>query len=199
MKIKAIITDVGGVLVRELNQDSRVFWENKLHLTREQLITEVYRTGVAKLATIGKADYETIWQAVQSKFSLTETEVKQMEQDFHAGDQLNAKFYSFMHVVHKQYQTALLSNTWLNARQIYTEKYHLDAIVDEMIISAEEGIRKPNKKIFRIAMERLHVRPDETIYIDDRADNIKTAKALGMHTVQFAHTQDAIDRIQKLL
>src|SRR6266567_85141 len=166
MKIKAIITDVGGVLIRELDQDARAFWEDKLHLTRQQLITEVYRTGVAKRATIGKAPYEKIWQDVQNKFNLTDNEVMQMEQDFHAGDRLNTQFYSFMQDMHTQYQTAILSNSWLNSREIYIQKYHLDKIVDQMIISAEEGMRKPNKTIFRVALQRLDVLPDEAIYVD---------------------------------
>lgn len=199
MKIKAIITDVGGVLVRELERSARKTWEDKLQLTHGELTKDVYRTGKASLAVVGKLDYKKIWLDVQKKFDLSDREIKQMEHDFHAGDRLNEPFYAFMDEMHKKYATAILSNAWINARKIYTDVYQLDKIADLMIISAEEGMRKPNKTIYKVALERLGLNPKEVIYIDDRPDNIRTAQALGMHTVLFTHTQETIERIKKLL
>jgi epoxide hydrolase-like predicted phosphatase len=199
MKINAIIVDVGGVLVRELDRSARKIWETKLHLSHHELTREVYRTGIANLATVGKADYKMIWLDVKKKFNLTDKEAKQIEHDFHAGDRLNTEFYAFMQELHKDYKTAIISNAWLNAREIYTEVYHLDKIVDQMVISAEEGMRKPNKTIFKTTLNRLGVKAEEAIYIDDRPDNIRAASALGMNTALFTHTQETIERIKSLL
>jgi epoxide hydrolase-like predicted phosphatase len=199
LKIKGIIVDVGGVLVRELDISSRKTWETKLHITQGQLSKEVHRTGKASLATIGKVKPEKIWLDIKNKFHLTEKEINQLERDFHAGDKLNTEFYSFIQDVHKHYKTALLSNAWLDSREIYTKKYHLDKIVDQMIISAEEGIRKPNKKIFKLALDRLGANAKEVIYVDDHAGNINTASALGMNTVLFTHTKETIEKIKSLL
>lgn len=199
MKIKAIITDVGGVLVRELDRRARKTWEDKLQLTHGELTKDVYRTGKASLAVVGKLDYKKIWLDVQKKFDLSDREIKQMEHDFHAGDRLNEPFYAFMDEMHKKYATAILSNAWINARKIYNDVYHLNKIADLMIISAEEGMRKPNKTIYKVALERLGLNPKEVIYIDDRPDNIRTAQALGMHGVLFTHTKEAIEKIKSLL
>ncbi len=199
MKVKAIIIDVGGVLIREMDKSARVFWLGRLRLTKRQLTHEVYRTGSAKLATVGQIEYKTTWSDLGKKFKLTQGEVDQLQEDFHAGDRLNTELYAFIQQMHKKYKVAILSNAWSDSRGVYIEKYHLDKIVDMMIISAEEGMRKPNKGIFRVALQRLEVSPEEVVYIDDRPDNIRTAKALGMKTVLFRHTKEAIEQIESLL
>jgi epoxide hydrolase-like predicted phosphatase len=197
--INTIIVDVGGVLIRESNINSRKNWVAKLHITQKQLKKEVYKTGKASLATIGKVKPEQIWQDIKNKYNLTTSEINKLEQDFYAGDKLNNSFFTFIRSLHKTYKTAILSNAWLDSRKIYTKRFHLDLIVDQMIISAEEGVRKPNKKIFELALKRLAVSAEETVYVDDHLDNIKTAAALGMHTILFTTTKETIEKIKRLL
>lgn len=56
--------------------------------------------------------------------------------------------------------------------------------IDLVVASAEEGVSKPDKRIFEIALERGRCKPGEAVMVGDRIDNdIVPAKALGMHTV----------------
>lgn len=56
--------------------------------------------------------------------------------------------------------------------------------IDLVIASAEEGVAKPDKRIFEIALERSRCKPENAIMIGDRIDNdIVPAKSLGMHTI----------------
>lgn len=48
------------------------------------------------------------------------------------------------------------------------------------------GARKPDPKIFRGALERAGVLPDSVLYIDDRLENVETARDLGMQTIYLA-------------
>lgn len=199
MKIKAVIVDVGGVLVQTLDYSRRHFWEEKLHLKPGQLGKEVYTVEPADLATLGKVKDEDIWLDIKKRFSLSEANLVQVKLDFSAGDRLNTAFYTYMQKVHSKYTTALLSNAWLGAREAYTEKYHLDKIVDQMIISAEEGMRKPHKNIFKLTLLRLDLKPDQVLFIDDAKDNIAAAKKIGMHVVQFVDTKQTIAAMTELL
>lgn len=64
------------------------------------------------------------------------------------------------------------------------ERYGLLSHIDLVVASAEEGVAKPDPRIFRIAMELANCTPREAVMIGDRIDNdILPAKALGMHTV----------------
>ncbi len=56
--------------------------------------------------------------------------------------------------------------------------------IDLVVASAEEGVAKPDKRIFEIALERSKCKPDRAVMIGDRIDNdIVPAKSLGMHTI----------------
>lgn len=56
--------------------------------------------------------------------------------------------------------------------------------LDLVVASAEEGVAKPDRRIFEIALERAHCAPEQAVMIGDRIDNdILPAKALGMKTV----------------
>ncbi|MBA3724084.1 MAG: HAD-IA family hydrolase [Candidatus Levybacteria bacterium] len=197
--IKAIVVDVGGVLVQTLDYSPRRLWENKLHLLAGQISKEVYELEPGDLATTGQVKPERIWMDIQKKFALTQKDLSQLELDFYSGDIRNEEFYAFMQSIRAKYQTAILSNAWLDAREIFTNHYHLDQIVDQMIISAEEGMRKPNKEIFMLMLQRLKVQAEEVLYVDDDSTNIYSADALDINAVLFTTTKETIEHMKKFL
>src|SRR5699024_12104487 len=89
--------------------------------------------------------------------------------------------------------TALLSNSWGNG---YPREY-FGSTFDEVVISGEVGMRKPEERIYLHTCERLGLRPQDCAFIDDLERNVRTAEALGMtgilHT-DVASTQHALDR-----
>ncbi len=65
------------------------------------------------------------------------------------------------------------------------------------IISAHEGMVKPDEDIFNVLLDRFHLEPHECLFIDDLPANVKTAVDMGFHTVLFADKEKgywAIDR-----
>ena len=53
-----------------------------------------------------------------------------------------------------------------------------------MVASAEEGVAKPDRRIFEIALTRANCKPDRAVMVGDRMDNdIIPAQKLGMHTI----------------
>lgn len=58
--------------------------------------------------------------------------------------------------------------------------FDLAAMFDAVVISAEIGARKPSRVAYRLACERLGVRPEETVMVDDLEQNIVAAKRLGL-------------------
>ena len=53
------------------------------------------------------------------------------------------------------------------------------------MVSGEEGVIKPDPRIFRILLERYRIAPDEAVFIDDNPDNAAAATALGIHGIHF--------------
>ncbi len=195
-KITAIILDVGGVLIQTKDTTARKAWEEKLHLIPGQLTKEVFEMQPGELATIGKVTDDTIWENIKEKFALSSEDIHQLRHDFFIGDRLNIQLYEYIQSIRQAYRTVILSNAWLNAREIYTNHYHLDKIVDSMILSAEEGMRKPTEQLFVLTLDRLQKNPTEVLFIDDNTSNIKAANQLGIQTIYFTNTHDVIEKIR---
>lgn len=67
--------------------------------------------------------------------------------------------------------------------------FDLDALFDAQAISGIEGVRKPSRRLYEIACERLGVRPTQAVMIDDLSQNIDAAERLGMGGI--VHTEAA--------
>jgi putative hydrolase of the HAD superfamily len=104
-----------------------------------------------------------------------------------------------MNELHKDYQLGILSNAGDQSRSLMTDVFHLDQVVDEIIISAEEGVIKPDVEIYQIAMSRLDSKPEESLFIDDYGKNVEAAVDFGMKAIQFKDNEQAISMIRELL
>lgn len=199
MKIKAIICDVGGVFVRSGDTSRRQIWEKRFGLAPGELSEIVYRIEPADRATVGIVNSEKIWKDIGEKFLLSAEEIKLLNEDFFAGDVPNENFYVFIKKLRLKYKTAILSNAWENARIIYSHKYKLDALFDVMVISAEVGMQKPDKRIFRYTLELLGVHPQEAIFIDDIPENCRAAGKVGINAIIFTDTETVVQEMKKML
>lgn len=72
--------------------------------------------------------------------------------------------------------------------------FDLPSMFDAVTISADIGVRKPSREAYRIACERLGVRPERTVMVDDLEQNIVAAGRLGMGGV--VHTDAAATEIE---
>jgi putative hydrolase of the HAD superfamily len=72
---------------------------------------------------------------------------------------------------------ALVSNAF--GRDCYAG-FDLDALADAVVISSEVGIRKPSRKIYAIACERLGIDPRQAVMVDDLQQNLNGAARLGI-------------------
>ena len=79
-------------------------------------------------------------------------------------------------------RTSLLSNSWGGGEDGYPR--HLFAgLFDDVVISGEVGMRKPEERIFQLAARRLGLVPADCVFVDDVEGNVVAAQALGFTTV----------------
>jgi putative hydrolase of the HAD superfamily len=64
--------------------------------------------------------------------------------------------------------------------------------------SSKVGVRKPDPRIYQLALERLEVAPAEAVYLDDLGINLKPARALGIHTIKVVDPDVALDELAAL-
>ncbi len=67
---------------------------------------------------------------------------------------------------------------------------------DEVIESSKVGIRKPDPRIYTMMCEKLGVRPEACVYLDDLGGNLKPARAMGMTTIKVESGPQAIAELE---
>ena len=88
-----------------------------------------------------------------------------------------------LEILSSGYKIGIIANQLPGTKE-RLEKHGVLKYIDLVIASAEEGVAKPDKKIFEIALDRSNCEPDKAVMIGDRIDNdIVPANLLGMHTI----------------
>jgi epoxide hydrolase-like predicted phosphatase len=93
-------------------------------------------------------------------------------------------------------RTALVSNSWGIHRyphDLFSELFH------GVVISGEEGIRKPSKRMYELGAERAGIAAELCVYVDDLPFNLVPAEELGMATVHHTSAETSIPELERLL
>lgn len=77
-------------------------------------------------------------------------------------------------------KVGLLSNSWGNTYP----RERIDALFDDVVISGEVGLRKPQPEIFRLALERMGLPAHRTLFVDDAEPNVLAAQAVGLRALE---------------
>jgi putative hydrolase of the HAD superfamily len=93
-------------------------------------------------------------------------------------------------------RTGLISNSWVDRH--YAPKL-LDGLFDGVVISAHEGTRKPDPRMYELGAERIAVAADRCVYVDDLPFNLEPAAELGMATIHHVDPQRTISELERLL
>jgi epoxide hydrolase-like predicted phosphatase len=92
-------------------------------------------------------------------------------------------------------RTALVSNTW----GIRDTPSWYDDVFDAVLLSGQEGLRKPDPEIFRLAARRVGAQPNACVFVDDIAPNVEGARAVGMAGVVHRHADITVPKLEELL
>ena len=79
----------------------------------------------------------------------------------------------------------ILSNWSAETYPIAEERFDFLSWFDGKIISGEEGIVKPDVEIYKLLVKRYSLTPQQTVFIDDKFENIKAAELIGIHGIHF--------------
>ncbi len=79
--------------------------------------------------------------------------------------------------------TGLLTNNAAEFAAFWRPLLPLDELFDDVVDSSEVGMRKPDPRIYQLALERLGAQPATTAFIDDAPGNVDGARRAGLHAV----------------
>jgi epoxide hydrolase-like predicted phosphatase len=93
------------------------------------------------------------------------------------------------------FKTGLISNSWSTS---HYDRALLDELFEDVVISAEVGLHKPQPEIYRLAAQRLAESPTSCVFVDDLRENCAGAEAVGMTAVLHRDPSATVARIEAL-
>ena len=93
----------------------------------------------------------------------------------------------------------VLSNWSAETFEGMEEEYPFLKLFDDILISGEEKLIKPDLKIYKLAINKFKLEPKNSIFIDDKIANIKAAKKLGLNTIHLVNPDTIYKDIEKFL
>ena len=188
-KIKNIIFDLGGVI---LDIDENVVYKEleKMGIEISELahskefveILSKFDTGIYTAATFRKKTKQFIGQEkmTDEKFdSIRNAMLLDIPRE-----RIEA-----IEKVKKHYKIFLMSNTNVIHYDLYVRDLQLrfgynefDELFNKSYFSFAEHLEKPDPRFFELILDHEGLLPEETLFIDDTAENIETAKSLGIKT-----------------
>lgn len=97
------------------------------------------------------------------------------------------------------YQIGILSNigsNWITEELLTPDEQQL---FDQLILSFEVGVTKPDPRIYQIAANRFGLTPEQMVFIDDQASYVEAAKEQGMHGITYADFTQMKRELEALL
>lgn len=102
----------------------------------------------------------------------------------------NNELYDYiLQLKNEGYKIGILSTQFHLSKDVLIPKKYYETF-NAMEISCDDKLRKPDKKAFELILERLKVRPEESIFVDDKQENIDAAEKLGIKTILFENNND---------
>lgn len=168
--IKWIFFDIGSTLV-----DESIAYRNRIERTIAN--TDIsYNEFYQRMVEISEHD--------QNAYNLVLEEYGLKKAPWNSEDEyIYPEAEEVLRELSERYHVGILANQNLGSEE-RLEKLGLLRYIDLVIASAEEGVAKPDLRIFQIALGRANCKPEEAVMVGDRIDNdIIPANRIGMKTV----------------
>lgn len=200
--ISTVLLDAGGVLVRALHGEWDIpaalyeilgdrakdvpgdAWHaahDRFHdLIREDVVLDLRGEAVQRRAFLQAVGRELGW-------NMSEAELTALTRDFTFNEKRYIWYDDVLPVLkqlHRKRRIGVLSDA-MPSVEIYARAFEAGrGIFDEIVLSTQIGACKPDPRMYREILRRMGVRPEECVFVDDRACNLEGAERCGIRGVQ---------------
>jgi putative hydrolase of the HAD superfamily len=198
-RLRAAVFDIGGVLFMEDSPGGFLGrWEEKFGMQPGQLLPLLSEGGDIERANIGEITGEEYCRRAAARVGRDEATMRALVEDAFAGEYVNRPLASYITTLRPRLQVAALTNTWSFGRSLM-ERHGLASLFDLIVSSAEEGVCKPDERIYHLTLERLGREPGEVAFVDDVQENVQAAKQLGIHAILYRSVEETTAELNALL
>lgn len=180
MTKKIIVFDFFGVICSEIAP----LWLRKYFNCDSA--TEIKTTFVGQ-ADVGKVSEQELFMILGELANISAARV---EEEWYSLVKIDLSVVDYIRELKVKQRVALLTNSpSLFVRKILNQN-NLESLFEQIIVSSEAGIAKPDPAIFRLMLSKLGVQPENAIMVDDNSGNVTSALSIGMNAILFLSTQE---------
>lgn len=197
--IQAVIFDLGNVVFECSFEPTYEYWgaltkqgpatiatllNNNDHedlFEKDMMSAEEFRVSVSRSInyTLTQEQFERGWNAIYGK--------------------VISGVLPFLQVLKNKYRLIALTNTNKTHSRVWVSRYQtVLSEFEKIFCSHEMGTRKPEAEAYQICLDYLRLRPNESVFLDDRAENIQGAKNMGIHGIQVYSFDQMLHEMNKL-
>lgn len=130
-------------------------------------------------------------QEIYTKMSkLTGESVEEIKDELYSLAHINTEVVDWIRKARQHHQVILCSNASSSFLRFILKKNDIEDLFDEIFISSEIGITKPDKAYFEYVLEKLRLSPEQTIFFDDNPANVAAAENCGIRSYKFSSITD---------
>ena len=195
---EGLLVDFGGVLTTNVFASFEQFCQAEglsPETVREKFLEDPEAQQLLfdlELGTLGESEFEPRFAAVlglEDHDGLIDRLFAGMHPD-------NAMIEAVRSAKRAGVRTGMVSNSWGAGRY---DRDRFPDLFDGVVISAEEGMRKPDPEIYALGAQRVGLAPEQCVFVDDLPGNLKPARAIGMATVHHVDAAQTVPQLEELL
>jgi len=205
-KIKAVIFDIGGVLITGalLKKPKKghvhgvhEYMAKKLNVTLDQYFDAIDTLYAGSM--VGKKPEKQMLKIMAKNLKTKPNKLKKLYlKSYKRHFRKNKRLFKLAFKLKKEgYKIAILSDQWQISEDVLAPK-RLMKKFDIAIISPDVKVRKPNPKIYKLTLKKLKLLAKQTVFIDNQTWNLIPAKKIGMKTILFKNNEQTFKELEKL-
>ena len=190
--IRAIVIDFGRVISRQKPPSLFRRYEGDLGLEPDTINAVMFDSQAWQDALVGRKSADGFWQVIGPELGLkTPAEIEAFRRRYHADEAINHDVVNLLRRLRGRYQLAVLSNNPPGLDQ-WLHDWGIRELFDVVFCSGNEGLVKPDAAAYQAVLQRLRVKPEEAVFIDDTIEHVLAARRLGLRGVLFT-TAEALE------
>ncbi len=206
-KIKAIIFDIGGVLRLPKNQDNQsihIFNSSKEVIRLSKLVDIKNKKKLQKILRIydksskGKISKKETLQLFSEELNKSESIIEKIFYNLYKKEGIQNKILIQFAKNSKKngYKLGIITDQWHLSKKASVYDYNY-SFFNTVIVSCDDKAKKPSDKPYLLAIKKLKVKANESLFIDDRMRNLRPARKLGMKVILFKNNKQFFEDIKK--
>ncbi len=200
--IKAIIFDLGGVVV-DLdfsNFYNRIITQSPLNKPQTPIMLEFFRQ--SDIYHQGNMTDDEFYQLACDLLQVCMVDQSEFFKAFNSIiSDINLDVIKIIKKIRDSKKFKLIALSNVNSSHwdfILKKKWDFLHYFDELILSHEIHLIKPDPKTFEYAIQKAGCKPEQIVFIDDGLNNIRSAKQLGIIAIKYTNTNELIAELKKL-